>query len=113
MQSLKLITALISISIFISCQSEKEKLSAQIKENESQLFNDSTRMLDPAIANKTLMDYEKFANAYPEDTSSAGYLFRAADLAHGMKKSHDAVRLYKLFISKYPQHQKAAASYFL
>ena len=70
-------------------------------------------MLDPSIANQTLSDYEKYASTFPDDTASAGYLFKAADLAHGMKKSQDAVRLYKNFISRYPNHTKAAASYFL
>ncbi len=109
----KLFLILISISTLFSCQSEKEKLISQIKENETKLFNDSTKMLDPAIANQTLASYEKFAATFPEDTASAGYLFKAADLAHGMKRSNDAVRLYKDFISKYPGHTKAAASYFL
>ena len=113
MQIPKLLIALFSVSIFLSCQSEKEKLTTKIKENESRLFNDSTKMLDPAIANHTLADYEKFASTFPDDTAAAGYLFKAADLAHGMKKSRDAVRLYKNFIERYPNHPKAAASYFL
>ncbi|MEO8087527.1 MAG: tetratricopeptide repeat protein [Bacteroidota bacterium] len=102
-----------SLSIFVSCKSEKEKLTEQIKSNESLLFNDTTKMLNPKIANDELAAYRKFADAYPEDSASAGYLFKAADLAHGMRKSHDAVSIYKDFISRYPKNNKIAAGYFL
>ena len=77
------------------------------------LFNDSTKMLDPRVANETLMGYEKFVNTFPDDSSSPGYLYKAADLAQGMKKSKEAIGFYKEFISKYPQHTKVASSYFL
>ena len=113
MQVSRLLIASLLISILFSCKSEKEKLVEQIKKQESQLFNDSTKMLDPRIADETLQGYEKFARTFPEDTAAPGYLFKAADLAHGIKKSSDAVRLYKDFIFKYPQHPKVAASYFL
>jgi len=102
-----------AVSIFVSCKSAKEKLSYQIKANEEALFNDSTKMLNPKIANEELAAYRKFADAYPEDSASAGYLFKAADLAHGMQKSRDAVSIYKDFISRYPKHNKIAAGYFL
>jgi TolA-binding protein len=113
MQLAKLFIALLLVSTFFSCQSEKEKLTEKIRNNESRLFNDSTKMLDPRIAGETLLQYQKYSESYPEDTASAGYLFKAADLAHGMRKSRDAIRLYKDFIFKYPQHAKVAASYFL
>jgi outer membrane protein assembly factor BamD (BamD/ComL family) len=99
--------------VFFSCQSEKEKLANQIKTDEQKLFNDSTKMLDPKVANDELAAYEKYVSAFPDDTASADYLFKAADLAHGMKRSQEAVRLYKDFISRYPGHSKIAASHFL
>lgn len=100
-------------TMMFSCKSEKEKLTEQIRSNEEKLFNDSTKMLDPRVATAELNAYEKYVSEFPEDTASSGYLFKAADLAHGMRKSHDAVRLYKDFIARYPNHPKAAASHFL
>lgn len=70
-------------------------------------------MLDQKVAMETLMGYEKFVNSFPDDSASPGYLYKAADLAQGMKKSKEAIRFYKEFIVKYPQHPKVAASYFL
>ncbi len=102
-----------TLAFFFSCKSEKEKLSEQIKANEEKLFNDSTKMLDAKVATSELEAYQKFVSTFPDDTASPNYLFKAADLAHGMRKAHDAVRIYKDFIFKYSTHAKAAASYFL
>jgi len=109
----KLLFASALLSVFFSCQSKKEKLAEEISINESRLFNDSTKMLDSKVAIETLQGYEKFAYTFPDDTSSPGYLYKAADLAQGMRKSREAIRFYKDFITKYPQHTKVAASYFL
>jgi len=108
----KLILVFVITGLF-GCTSEKEKLEKQIKANEEKLFNDSTKMLDPKVASEELEAYKKFVSAYPTDSASPGYLFKAADLAHGLRKSHDAVRLYKDFISNYSNHTKIATSYFL
>ena len=105
---------ILSVLLFIfSCKSEKEKLVQEIKSGEEKLFNDSTKMLDPAVAGTELVAYQKFVSTYPEDTASPNYLFKAADLATGLRKSREAVRLYREFISKYPTHPKNATSYFL
>ena len=96
-----------------SCKSEKEKLAMKISNNEAKLFNDSTKMLDPKVAYETLADYQQYVKAFPEDSAAPQYLFKAADLAQGMRKSRDAAVLYKEFIAKYPQHPKYAASHFL
>ncbi len=98
---------------FFSCKSEKEKLVQQIKSNEEKLFNDSTKMLDHAIAIDELAAYRKYAATYPEDSASPGYLFKAADLATGLRKSREAVLIYKDYISRYPNHSKIASGYFL
>lgn len=100
-------------TILFSCKSEKEKLSELIKANEEKLFNDTTKMLNPAIAIDELANYQKFVTAWPDDTASAGYLFKAAELANGLRKHRDAARLYREFISKYPDHSKAATGRFL
>lgn len=107
---------LILLSAFVvlfSCKSEKQKLSEQIKANEEKLFNDSTKMLNPAVAKDEFEAYQKFASDYPNDTASPGFLFKAADLASGMRRPREAARLYRELISKYPDHSKIATSYFL
>src|SRR5262249_53413303 len=57
--------------------------------------------------------YKDFTTKYPDDTASASYLFKAAELANGMRRYRDAIDLYGQFREKYPDHHKAAASLFL
>ena len=105
--------AIFLISVLFSCKSEKQRLTEQIQSNEQKLFNDSTKMLNAQVAADQLTAYQKYASTFPEDSASPAYLFKAADLAHGMRKNREAIDLYKMFITKYPDHGKAAPSLFL
>jgi TolA-binding protein len=109
----QIIYSLIILAIIAGCKSEKKKLTEQIDKNEKTMYTDTTKMLNHNLALSEIDLYKEYAEKYPEDTMSATYLFRAADLAHGMRKNREAMDLYSLFISKYPSHQKAAASLFL
>jgi outer membrane protein assembly factor BamD (BamD/ComL family) len=100
------------ISLY-SCKSGKEKLQESISTNEQKLFSDSTKMLDPKVAEDVFKSYQEYAEKYPDDTISPVYLFKAADLANGTRKYKEAVELYRQFGEKYPAHRKAAAALFL
>ncbi len=113
MRTIIKLTLLSVFTFLFSCKSEKQKLSEQIKAGEENLFNDSTKMLNPSIAREELENYRKYVSAWPDDTASAGFLFKAAELANGLRKHRDAVRLYREFITKYPEHPKTATGYFL
>src|SRR5439155_7962189 len=65
------------------------------------------------VANEELEAYKKYAGQYPDDSSSAIYLYKAADLAHGVKRNREAIDLYRQFITKYPNHTKTASAIFL
>jgi TolA-binding protein len=108
-----IIYSFIILAVVAGCKSEKKKLSEQVQANEKTLYTDSTKMLNHNLALSEIDLYKEYAEKYPDDTMSASYLFRAADLAHGMRKNREAMDLYNKFISKYPSHQKAAASLFL
>jgi len=117
---MKLKTSFISSLAFLaiclalfSCKSGKQKLQESISTNEQKLFSDSTKMLDATVAEETLKSYKEYAEKYPDDTASATYLFKSADLANGMRKYKEAIDLYGRFGEKYPTHRKAAASLFL
>jgi TolA-binding protein len=99
--------------LLYSCKSGKEKLQETIGSDEQKLFSDSTRMLNPQVAEEVFKSYKEYSDKYPDDTISAAYLFKAADLANGIKKYKDAVELYARFREKYPMHRKAAAALFL
>jgi len=108
----KIVLALVVITFF-SCKSEKQKLTEQIELNEKKLFNDSTKMLSINVADEELKAYKKFAEQFPQDSAAPVYLFKAADLAHGMRRNREAVDIYKQFLSKYPDNAKVAPCLFL
>jgi len=103
---------LVSILLF-ACQSGKEKLEQNILSNEQKLMNDTTKMVNPAVAEEVMKSYKEFAEKYPDDTLAATYLFKAADLSTGIRKFKDAIALYEEFGKKYPSHPKAPVSLFL
>jgi TolA-binding protein len=104
---------LIILSVIAACKSEKQKKNELIQVNEKTLFNDRSKMLNHNLALSQVDLYKEYAEKYPDDTLAPVYLFRAADLAHGMRKNKEAMDMYKDFISRYPDHPKAAASLFL
>jgi outer membrane protein assembly factor BamD (BamD/ComL family) len=103
----------LAASLIAGCKSEKRKQAELIQGNEKILFNDSSKMLNKQLALSQVTLYKEFAEKYPEDSLAPLYLFRAADLAHGMRQDREAMDLYRQFLAKYPSHQKAAASLFL
>jgi outer membrane protein assembly factor BamD (BamD/ComL family) len=104
----------LSLVVFIAgCKSEKKKQAERIQENEKILFNDTSKTLNQKVALSQVTLYKEYADKYPEDTLAAQYLYKAADLAHGLRKNREALSMYKEFVAKYPSHQKAAASHFL
>jgi TolA-binding protein len=100
------------ILILAGCTSEKQKLITTISNNEKELKNDTTGVLNynKAIAMITL--YEQYAEKYPEDTLSAIYLYKAADVsAHSHQTTH-AIELYKKLIAKYPDYKNVPNAMF-
>lgn len=97
----------------ISCQNQKEKLSEKIKANENLLFGDSLKTLNDSVAVSTLDLYISYANQFPEDSSSAEFLFKAADLALGINKAPKALESLSLLMERYPNSPKAPSSLFM
>ncbi|HRU60748.1 MAG: tetratricopeptide repeat protein [Bacteroidota bacterium] len=96
-----------------ACTSPQQKLRDAIAAGEQRLINDSTRLPDLAMAEKVSHLYVQYANEYKDDTLSAEYLFRAGDLANGMRHFDDAVTYYRRLRTEYPQHRKVAAALFM
>ena len=109
----KIVLVFILLFSLASCKSSKEKLIEDISLNEQKLVSDTTRLLNSSVAEGVLKSYTEFVESYPEDSLSSSYLFKAADLANGMRNFKKAIDLYMLFIEKFPTHQKAPSALFL
>jgi TolA-binding protein len=57
--------------------------------------------------------YELFANTFPDDTASAGYLYKSADLYIGIKNYKAAAKSYEKVIHDYPKYSKMSYCIFL
>ncbi len=76
-------------------------------------MNDSILKIDKKLAKTTMLEYANFAENYPQDSLSAKYLFKAAELAQALQIGTQAILYYNLVIDKYPDFDKLSYSYFL
>ena len=116
MKSKIVILLFVVVSTFMfSCTPSKEKQQEQIKKAETDLFNkDKTNfILDTANAMAAIHAYEAYANTIKDDSMSAEYLFRAADVYRSLKKFDKSVSAYDRIIAEYPNSHRAPYSLFL
>jgi TolA-binding protein len=110
---MKYLSTIILLITFSACQSAKEKLEIEIKNGESKLFGDSVKEMDKNIANEVFKNYLHYADTYKEDTSSAAYLFKAADLSNGLGRPMEAIKIYERMRNIYPDYRKSPAALFM
>lgn len=96
-----------------SCKSPRQKMIDSIAAKEQKLLSDSTRMLNSTVAEEVLKSYNEFIEKFPSDSSSANFLFKAADLSNGMRKYTEAIGLYGKFMEKFPDNRNVPSCLFL
>ena len=84
----------------------KDKLLVQIMESEKVMYNDTVSDLNVSVANNAITLYSRYANEYPDDSSSAEYLFRAAELSKALNKGKMALNYYEKVENEYPTYSK-------
>ncbi|MBT4401208.1 MAG: tetratricopeptide repeat protein, partial [Bacteroidetes bacterium] len=57
--------------------------------------------------------YENYANALPEDTISAEYLYRAAEIAMNLQMAGRAIEYYQRILNNFPDFDKRSYCLFL
>lgn len=108
------LTPLLLLMIFlISCESAQKKLSNEIKIGESRLFSDSVKALNIDESNTVYNNYLLYADTYKDDTTSATYLFKAADLVNGLNRPNEAIAIFERLRSAYPDYRKSSAALFM
>ena len=84
-----------------------------IKNGETKLFGDSVKELDKNVASEVFKNYIHYADTYKEDTSSASYLFKAADLSNGLGRPLEAIKIYERMRKLYPDYRKSSVALFM
>ena len=93
---------------------EKRKILDRIEAGEARIFGDSLRTLpDQNTGMEMIQAYTDYANAYPDDSASAEYLFKGAEIAMNMKMSAMAIEYYKRIAAAYPAYSKVPYCIFL
>lgn len=115
----KLILYIILAFLFVNCQNAQDagdQRSAQLKalnELEEQLKAEKFEEVDVKKGDAFISEAQKFAKAFPKDTLSPVYLFKAADVARGIGKYQFAIKLWGQVNNEFPDHKRAPEALFL
>ena len=96
---------------FYSCSHDRENYLKEVKSAEDKL-KDVTK-IDVKNANKAISSYTKFAQYFPGDSLSPGFLFKAAMLAMSCNQYQRALGLYDSIYMNYPTFKQAADCIFV
>ncbi|NOR87002.1 MAG: tetratricopeptide repeat protein [Bacteroidales bacterium] len=108
------VTVFIIITVFASCKlSEQEEKSNNIHIMESQLFEEKKGVIDKKEAANMIHAYLQYVDAYPSDSLSATYLFKAADVSINAFHSDQSIMLFNRVIAEYPNYEKTPQALFL
>ena len=108
-----ILVLLISCNNNLKTTSENEAMNKKIDSLEMILFHDSMGVINQKVSQELMITYEKFVNQNPDDSLTADYLFRNAQIALSLKLGSRSVTYLEQFCSKYPQHPKAPHALFL
>ncbi len=112
---MKKIAALVFIVMALaSCNMQKERSKKSIDSQEQALVAQTQKgKTDTAAVNKLLESYQAFAETYPDDTTGANYLFKAADFYRYMHMPLRSIELYSKIYAHYPTIAKRPFALFL
>lgn len=101
-------------ALFSSCSPSKEDATKAIKQAEDNLYaNDGAFMFNDSLATITLDAYMNYVNSFPEDSASADYLFKVAELQRAKKQYAEAVATFGKVAEQYPSFEKVPHTVFL
>lgn len=105
---------LLSAFVFFACggKSEQQKQVEGIAQMENAVLQDA-KSISPKDADSLVNMYKAYVEAYPQDTLSAAYLYRAADILANRKECLPAIALLDRLIKEYPKDTHAEQAAFL
>lgn len=92
---------------------DKSKLLVEIQQTEKKLYADTVMTLDVSVANNAIILYSRYASQNPDDSSSAEYLFRAAEICKALNKGRLALTYYEKIENDYSSFPKKAVCIFM
>ncbi|MFZ4563861.1 MAG: tetratricopeptide repeat protein [Bacteroidales bacterium] len=102
----------ISIVLVTGCKPSHEKSVSRINVMEKNLFSPDVVSFNKEKSDSLVAFYMEFIQEYPQDSLSAGYLFKAANLAMNAGDGKKALLFFDQYIQDYPGKSKAAMCMF-
>jgi TolA-binding protein len=98
------------VLFFASCStSPKEEALKKIMEMDK---NDSTIENPDKLAELNQL-YQQFISQYPEDPNCREFTYKAAESSNMLGQFEDAIRLYDIFFTRYPEDKRAGLAMFM
>lgn len=98
--------------LVLSCGNGKQKLQSEISAGEQNLKKDASGIVDHQKAAAVIHLYISYADKFPDDSLSAEYLFRAADVTNGIHQPDKAIELYER-VQGFKTYSKTPVALFL
>lgn len=103
-----LLSASLLLVVASSCKkSEQDKMRDEISKQEAALYSDKTQEIDKDKALEMERLYISYADKYADDTLSAEYLFRAAEIAENAGHPNNAIT----YLTKIEDNHKEYRNY--
>lgn len=96
----------LAIVFMVACSSAKTKIKENIIQCEEVVFGDKGAIPDKLEVKKLLDLYSDYFKKYPEDTTNASQLFKAAELNCYLQEYNKAIAIYDTIASTYPKFSK-------
>lgn len=110
-------TFLLALLLITGCtESKKEKRQKQVEDLQQQLSSTDPedKTLQDSLALALSDAYEEYAEKFPEDTTSAKYLFQASNLNYQrLGRASKAMDLARKVYHEYPESSKAPEALFM
>lgn len=120
-----LIYPLFCIFFFVACTNStdsqtdsavaqsNESLKAEIAKLEAELLKTGDATKSQEAASQLVKKSQAYAEDYPDDKETPELLFKAGDVANGMKDFGKAIQLWGMVWRKHPDHPRAPMALFL
>ncbi|MDO4217543.1 MAG: tetratricopeptide repeat protein [Bacteroidales bacterium] len=95
-----------------ACGPNHDKEVSQIKALEDSIYSSNKLVLDTTMGNNLVALYTQFANDFPDDPATPGYLFNAADISSNMCHYNESIELLNRIINNYDTVSNLGDCYF-
>ncbi len=113
MKNTFLLFVIISLLISSCAKSPRDEANDKIIAIEKQLTEDTSMVLDKAVALDLTQQYANFAENFPADTLAPHYLFKAGEMAMNLSMGSKSIMYFNKIVKQYSGYKKMPEAIFL